>query len=244
MNILLRRATTLIVALVAALTLQAKVYVVSVGISNYQHINDLRLPENDAKSIAKIFKTHTPNVITITGRYATKATITKALRDQFARARRGDQVIFFFSGHGYDNGFCPYDMQRNGCGGLSFSEIGALFRNCKATSKFILADACHSGALRKTTKRATTPKPGTDVMLFLSCRTQEVSIEHPSMTNGFFTTYLEQGLRGSADANRDRNITARELYTYVSRGVKDISRDKQHPVMWGKFKDSMSILRW
>lgn len=244
MNPLLRRALTLIVALVATLSLQAKVYVVAVGISHYKSINDLRLPENDAKTIAAIFKTHTRNVMTITGRYATKANITKALRDQLARAKRGDQVIFFFSGHGYDDGFCPYDMQRNGRGGLSYSEIGVLFRNCKASSKIILADACHSGGLRKTSQRPTTPKPGSNVMLFLSCRTKEVSIEHPSMTNGFFTTYLEQGLRGAADANRDRNITALELYNYVSKGVKNISRDKQHPVMWGKFKDSMSILRW
>lgn len=244
MNAITRRALTLIVAIAAALTLQAKTYVVAVGISNYEQINDLRLPENDAKTIAAIFKTHTRNVITITGRYATKANITKALRDQFARAGRGDKVIFFFSGHGYDEGFCPYDMQRNGRGGLTYSEIAALFRNCKASSKIILADACHSGGLRKTSQRPANPKPGNDVMLFLSCRTRENSIEHPSMSNGFFTTYLEQGLRGSADANRDRNITARELFNYVSRGVKTISRDKQHPVMWGKFKDSMSILRW
>lgn len=244
MNALIRRACMLAVALVAALSLQAKVYVVAVGISNYKSINDLRLPENDAKTIAAIFKTHTRNVITITGRYATKDKITQALRDQFARAGRGDQVIFFFSGHGYEDGFCPYDMQRNGRGGLSYSEISSIFRNCKASSKIILADACLSGGLRKTGKQHANPKPGSNVMLFLSCRTHENSIEHPTMTNGFFTTYLEQGLRGAADANRDRSITARELFDYVSKGVKDISRDKQHPVMWGKFKDSMCILRW
>ena len=64
------------------------------------------------------------------------------------------------------------------------------------------------------------------------------------MSNGFFTAYLERGLRGAADANKDRDITAKELFVYVSNGVQKLSKGKQHPVMWGKFDDNMSILRW
>ena len=59
-----------------------------------------------------------------------------------------------------------------------------------------------------------------------------------------FTSCLERGLRGGADKNRDRIITARELFEFVSEGVKTITKDRQHPVMWGKFDHSMPVMVW
>ena len=54
------------------------------------------------------------------------------------------------------------------------------------------------------------------VMFFLAARSNEQALEISTMKNGLFTAYLQQGLRGSADVNRDRSITAKELYDYVS----------------------------
>lgn len=238
----MRRLLFCLLLALFVIQLSAKTYVVSVGIANYQHINKLCLPENDAKAVAKLFKTHTKNVITITGKYATKATILKALNDQFARAGVNDQVIFFFSGHGYDNGFCPYEMKRQQ-DGLTYAEISAAFRKCKAKRKIILADACRAGGMRKG-KSNQVSKTSQDVMLFLACRTNENSIETPRMNNGFFTNYLVKALRGAADVNHDRKITAKELYNYVSNGVENLSAGQQHPVMWGKFRDNMTIIEW
>jgi uncharacterized caspase-like protein len=62
--------------------------------------------------------------------------------------------------------------------------------------------------------------------------------------NSVFTTYLVRGLRGGADANNNRIITARELFNFVSNGVIKVTRKGQHPVMWGKFDSNMSILKW
>lgn len=81
-------------------------------------------------------------------------------------------------------------------------------------------------------------------MLFLSSRNNEDSIERPSMTNGLFTTFLEKGLRGAADANKDRTITAKEIFDFVHSGVVADSREKQHPVMWGNFDNNMPVLIW
>ena len=64
------------------------------------------------------------------------------------------------------------------------------------------------------------------------------------MQNGFFTTFLLRGLRGGADVDRNRKITAKELFKFVSEGVKEKSKDKQHPVMWGKFSDDYTIMDW
>jgi hypothetical protein len=82
-----------------------------------------------------------------------------------------------------------------------------------------------------------------NVMLFLSSRTNEKSMETP-FQNSMFTIFLERGLRGGADINKDRRITARELYDFVHRGVIEASGNKQHPVMWGKFDNDMTVIKW
>jgi uncharacterized caspase-like protein len=64
------------------------------------------------------------------------------------------------------------------------------------------------------------------------------------MVNGVFTTYLLRGLRGGADSDGDRKITAKELFKFVSHDVKERSKDKQHPVMWGKFDDDYVLMDW
>ena len=221
----------------------AETYVVCVGIAKYQSIGSLLLPEKDAKSIAKMYKTHTNNVILITGKYATHDTIIKALKDQFKRAKKGDYIVFYFSGHGYMGGFCPYDMGKLNINGLTFKEIYSIFRDSHASHKIIYADACYSGSLRKGNK-ATKPDQTSDVLLFLSSRSNESSIETPKLKNGFFTAYLERGLRGGADSNKDKKITANELFDFVSKGVIKVSNGRQHPVMWGKFDNNFVLLDW
>lgn len=223
--------------------LLAETYVVVVGVSNYQHISDLLLPEKDAKAIAELYQTKTENVILITGRYATKERVMNAIQSQFSRATASDEIIFSFSGHGFPGGICPYDI-KNEKDGISYKEIVNLFKQSRAKKKIIFADACFSGGLRTSGKPNNQAVKKADVLLFLSSRSGETSIESPFMSNGFFTTYLLRGLRGGADADRNRRITARELFTYVSTCVKDKSNDKQHPVMWGRFKDDFVVMEW
>ena len=221
------------------------IYVVSVGISDYQNISDLVLPEKDAKSISELYKTQTKNVILITGKYATKARILKSLKDQFSRAKEEDMIVFSFSGHGYPGGICPFDMSANRASGISYRELQGILKSSRAKRKMIFADACFSGGLRGNSASENSHAPqDTDVLLFLSSRGGETSIESPFMVNGFFTTYLLRGLRGGADTDRNKKITAKELFLFVSQGVKERSKDKQHPVMWGKFDDNYVLMDW
>lgn len=220
------------------------IYVVSIGISDYRSISDLQLPENDAKAIAELYKTKTDNVILITGRYATKERILKSLRDQFSRAKTEDMIVFSFSGHGYPGGICPYDMSNSENGGISYTEIQKILKQSRAKRKVIFADACFSGGLRSSSASNNREYQDSEVLLFLSSRGGEVSIESPFMANGFFTSYLIRGLRGGADSDRNRKITAKELFLFVSHGVRDRSDDTQHPVMWGKFDDNYSLMDW
>lgn len=243
-----RMITTLLVVIGCVLTpafaQKGEIYVVSVGVANYQNISDLVLPEKDAKAIAELYKTHTKNVILITGKYATKARILKSLKDQFSRAKEEDMIVFSFSGHGYPGGVCPFDMSAKDDSGVSYREIRNVLKQSRAKRKIIFADACFSGGLRNNASTHRHDHNDADVLLFLSSRGGETSIESPFMVNGFFTTYLLRGLRGGADSDRNRKITAKELFQFVSQGVKERSKDQQHPVMWGRFDDNEVLMDW
>lgn len=239
---------TFVISLLFATNVCAQqLYVVSVGICDYQdpQVNDLRYTEADVASFNKVIKTHTNEVYTLLGANATQSNVYNCISQVFAKATTNDVVILFFSGHGYPGGFCCYDMDNKG-GGLTYTDISSLFKQCKAKRKMVFADACFSGGLRKEKKEndATSSVRNGDVMFFLSSRTNETSKEMLGGPNGQFTRFLVRGLSGGADANRDRIITAKELYDFVHEGVTVATGNKQHPVMWGRFNNTMTVINW
>lgn len=236
----------LLCLMLIAPSLFAKTYVVSVGVANYKELSSLVKTEKDAKSMSDLFKQKTQDVILLTGKYATKERIMKSLSDQFSRATKNDVVVFFFSGHGYQGGICPYDMSTSNIStGLSYKEIKAILKKSKAKNKIIIADACYSGGLRDRGSADNSQSNSNDnVILFLSSRGNETSAESPLSTNGYFTKALLRGLKGGADTNRDKRISAKEIFTFVSDKVKKDTKDEQHPVMWGKFSDGFVLMDW
>ncbi len=222
---------------------EAKIYLVAVGVSDYPGTeNDLRLPHSDATTMQWVYKENKhASTRLLTNSKATVSAVKSAMSDLFGKATADDIVVLFFSGHGVKGGFVCYD------GFLKYSDVKSAMSSCKSKNKMIFADACFSGAMRESGSQTTsdyTSFKNSQLMLFLSCRSNELSIENRNMTNGFFTYALQHGLRGGADANRDRKITAKELFNYVSKKVKSKSKDKQHPVMWGKFPEDMVVMKW
>ena len=232
--------------LVFSFSANARTYLVSVGIADYSgfptKINNLSLTTNDAQTIVNLYSKNTSVVYSLLlNEKATKDRIVRAIKKVFNKASKNDIVVFFFSGHGYPGGFCAYD------GKIAYGEIRNAMSQSKSKNKMMFVDACRSGGMRVdeiTIQGAVTAAKNANVMLLLSSRNTENSIERRGMQNGFFTTYLQKGLRGNADANRDRVITAKELFNFIHQGVSQISGGKQHPVMWGKFDDNMPIMKW
>lgn len=228
----------LMILLTCAIKVQAKVYLVSVGIADYQGKDiDLRVSDNDAKVIAKVFMaTKDASVNVITNEDATQSALLSTMHTAFADAENDDAVILFFSGHGTPGALVCYD------GELTYQHIFNMLKGCKASRKMIIADACFSGKMRTSPQQASSYN-SQNVMLFLSSRTNELSME-TKFQNSMFTIFLERGLRGGADTNKDRRISARELYDFVHQGVIEKSGGRQHPVMWGKFDNNMTIIKW
>lgn len=221
----------------------AKVYLVSVGIADYPGMDsDLTLPDNDAQTITWLYSKNTNiQYCQLLNENATADRIIAAMENVYSRASANDIVVFFYSGHGYEGGFCAYDQN------ISYSRIRKAMSKSKCKNKMIFADACFSGKIRTggTGSQAdVNAAKKANVMLFLSSRSNETSFERPSMSNGFFTTFLQKGLRGGADTDRNRIITAKELFQYVHSKVVEISDGRQHPVMWGKFSNNMPVMTW
>lgn len=232
-------------AILLPLLATAKIYLVSVGISDYPGTSmDLSLPAKDAQTITWLYSKNTAmQYCMLLDRNATKSRIIAAMNKVFSMAGADDIAVFFYSGHGYAGGFCAYD------GNLSYADIRKAMSLSRSKNKMIFADACYSGNIRtdissmnSQAEMSATKKA--NVMLFLSSRSDEFSIESTGMSNGLFTTFLQKGLRGGADANMDRIITAKELFNYVYRNVVKMSNGEQHPVMWGKFSDNMPVIKW
>lgn len=224
--------------MLCAITLQAKTYLVSVGIADYPGTeHDLRISDNDAKTIAKVFSVaKQATVSTLINEQATQSALLSTMHTSFMNANSEDIVFLYFSGHGTPGALVCHD------GLLTYQHLFKMLKGCKASRKVIIVDACYAGKMR-TTRQQTDSYNAQNVMLFLSSRTNEVSRESRYL-NSLFTIFLERGLRGGADTNRDRYITARELYDFVHKGVIEASGNKQHPVMWGKFDNNMTVINW
>lgn len=237
----------LAILLTLPLVSNARVYLVSVGIADYSRfpskkISNLNLTVNDAKTMVNLYSKNTNvDYSLLLNEKATKDRIVRAIKKVFNMASKDDIVMFFFSGHGYTGGLCASD------GLLTYKEIRKAMAQCKCPNKIMMIDACRAGGLRvddKKSQQATSDAKKANVMLFLSSRNNENSIERLDMKNGLFTNFLYKGLTGSADVNHDRVITAKELFDYVHKNVAKESIEKQHPVMWGKFSNNMPVMKW
>lgn len=224
--------------------LAQRIYLVSVGVADYPGSDmDLMLTVDDARDFNDLYRTNSSvNSVILLNSQATRVNVLSAMYKHFIKATEEDIVVLFYSGHGYRGGFVGYDDY------ISYDEIKDVMSKVECKNKMIFADACYSGTIRKGSRSNTTASSNSlanyNILLFLSSRDGEVSYESQYMDNGLFTTALLKGLKGSADKDRDRTITALELFLYVSGEVKDLSDDEQHPVMWGKFNKNMPVMVW
>ncbi len=217
----------------------ARTYAVCVGLSDYPgRVNDLVVSARDAMSMQQLILANDPSavVVLLTNRNATLSRVKSAMQQVFLAAGPTDDIVFFFSGHGLKGSFICYD------GRLTYNSILAALGRSRARSKVVYADACYSGNIRQNSGKATSKTPK-NVMFFLSSRNNEKSAERKGAANSIFTTYLLAALRGAADVNHDRVVTAVELFTYVHGKIEAVARS-QHAVMWGNFDRNMPVMRY
>ena len=103
-------------------TIQAQTtYAVVVGVSDYQILDfrtgDLRFADDDAERFTAFLRSSaggnvsSQNIIQLTNKNAGQANILLAM-NIFQKASSQDRIIFYFSGHGLEKAFVPYDVLR------------------------------------------------------------------------------------------------------------------------------------
>jgi len=236
-----------------------KTYAVIVAIADYkfgrQGTGDLTYPINDAikfyQQLTKSPHHRVPaaNVVLLKDKEATKKGILAALKTTFAKAGNHDRIIFYYSGHGELNQLIPYEASPQRTDDrILYREIKQIFKECPANSKICFIDACFANSIKskatntRASKQLKAEMSESDIVVMVSSQSFQTSIEYKALKQGVFSYFLLKGMKGSADRDRDGEITIAELHKYVYKNVKVYTRNKQTPHTFGKFNKNMPIV--
>jgi WD40 repeat protein len=233
-----------------------RLFVLAIGVSEYS-VKSIRLQfaDKDAEELEKVFKGEPGQGAfsdvqfrSLLNEQATARNIfdnLKWLKDQMNK--EDDVGIIFYSGHGDRDsdgifymlpvGVDPNRLDETAVSGDVFKKkVGGIKKNL-----VVMLDACHTGQIAKGTggnkqfrpraedfARDAAQEPG--VVMMCSSTGNEVSIEDINLKHGYFTQALTEGLSSRADLNGDGYVNLKELDAYLFDRVKELSKDKQHPV--------------
>jgi hypothetical protein len=200
----------------------------------------LRHAEEDALRLAQTLRLlgnfPADQLVVMTGATATE--VREALIRLNARVRERPQgvLLVFYSGHA--------DEQSLHLAGthMATAELKGLLVGSPATSRVLIVDACRSGSFIQlkggkpvapfAVPTFQEPAPEGFAVLTSSAASED-SQESGSLASSYFTYYINSGLIGAADQDRDRTVTLSELYAFASAETRAATANSlagpQHP---------------
>ena len=233
-----------------------KVWAVVVGIAAYNHMPALRYTDDDAYRIYAFLKSPEggglpdDQIQVLIDEDASRQNILDIMERTFVKAGPNDLIVLYFSGHGLQGSFLPYDYDGFN-NKLLHEDINDIFERSPARYKLCIADACHSGSLLAMKGASTESalaayyqtlgqaKNGT--AMIMSSKSEETSLESTGLRQGVFSHYLIRGLKGEADANGNNIVAVQELFDFISTGVRDYTGNRQSPVIKGDYDPDMTV---
>ena len=196
---------------------------------------------------------------------ATAARITGELTRLREAAAAGDEIIFYFAGHGdveriaetrrgrllaYD---APVAQNYVGNGGtIPIQAVRDVMNEIvqKGARVVLLTDACRAGSVNNdigagaALTSAVLAAEWSRVFRFVSSGAQQLSQESPDLGHGVFTYYLLNGLLGAADGlmEADGQVDHTELEMYVKREVGLATGRRQMPVLTGDPERPLAVV--
>ncbi|MCX5829658.1 MAG: caspase family protein [Deltaproteobacteria bacterium] len=230
-------------------------WILSIGVNKYmdKRIPSLSYAAADAAGIVEAFRTQKGRLfrevhsLVINDNSLIKPTFDNVLDNlnYVKKAGQNDIVILFIAGHGLNDEsgdfyFLPSDAAIADDGSIRRSKAIS-WREIKSVldipaKKLIFADTCHSeGVSGKKTRGVDNDKfvkelQEANAVIFTSSRGRELSQESDAWKHGAFTHALIEGLKGKADLLKRKRVTMKELDTYVSETVPQITNGAQHPI--------------
>ena len=155
-----------------------------------------------------------------------------------------DISMLYMAGHGVNNNvgdffFLPVnaDINRLNATCVGYREIKETI-DAVAGKILIFMDACHSGnVLGSNQQRAAMltqaindlTNADNGAVVFTSSTGRQFSLENPEWENGAFTKALVEGLNGNADLYDSKTITVKNLDSYITNRVKELTKGQQAP---------------
>ena len=240
---------------------EAKVYCFIIGVDNYMYQKNLKHSKDDAILFYKTLNSINPQMdaewnMLLDGD-ATPENIVEHLIRYIRIVKEEDTFIFYYSGHGSEDGIYVSDGYRKS-GMLLYEDIKLGIKYINAREKLIFMDACNSAAIikkklntyenEKSDKYSSVKsaiKQGQNTILFLGSGVTEESIELGVVGHGLFTYFLCIGLLGEADFNKDKLVQIDELFYFFRNNTfatsKIISPKYQCPLLIGNFDKKLII---
>ncbi len=234
---------------------EVKIWAVVVGIARYEHMPALKYSDDDAYKIYAFLKSPEGGALkdnqirVLIDEDATRHQILKAMHEVLTKADENDVIMMYYSGHGLEGTFLPIDY--NGfANSIHHNEIKEIFSKSAAKHKVCFADACHSGSLLAAKAPFSSSlmyfydeldKESGGTAFFMSSKGKEYSLEDGGLRQGIFSHFLIRGLKGEADFDRNKTITLKELYNYVSVKVRDYTGNAQTPMIAGDYNENMPV---
>lgn len=233
-----------------------KVWAVVIGIARYSHMQTLKYSDDDAYQIYAFLKSPEGGAVpdkqikVLIDEDATRAKILEGLRQTLLKADENDVVLIYYSGHGLDGAFVPIDF--DGYNNLvRHDEVKSILSQSQAKHKIVFADACHSGSMLLASKsgfqntldkyyNAFAESSG-GMALMMSSKSEETSLEASNLRQGVYSHFLIRGIKGEADANRDKLVTISELYSFLHSNVSKYTLNAQTPTLTGSFDPDMPV---
>jgi hypothetical protein len=199
-----------------------------VGINDYKGVGDLRGCVNDVLdmhfSLRSLFNFETRDIRVLTDSRATKDGILHRLKWLVKGAKRGDFLVFHFSGHGsqirdrngdeelgdgLDELICPYDMDWDGTYIID-DDLNKIFKGVPEGALLeVFLDCCHSGTGLREMSMGLQPPP-------------ELAPAHPTLDR-YLPPPADIFLRFSGEED---DLKKKEL-------IKEIAKKgKKHHILW------------
>lgn len=224
----------------AALQAQAARLALVVGNDNYSAVPKLRNARNDAQSIARELEAAGFRVTRVLD--ATRQVLNSQLDGFLSRIEKGDEVVFFFSGHGSQppqSGpfLLPVDIQVSSersiqRDGLSLEQVVDDL-NKRARFSLLIIDACRDDPFRETSAGRSLPpgsalgriEPPKGTMIIMAASKGQQALDRlgnsDTVPNGLFTRELIKQMR-------QPGLSAGEMMKKVRANVESAAQAVNH----------------
>ena len=235
---------------------QGRRIAILIGTNDYSKLDKLEFAENDVREMAKVLLDLDicgfDEVIELINK--NKEEISQRIEKVFKSAKKNDQVLIYFSGHGipsYKFDLCLLFKDTDPDSLLSTSLKFDYINECKeqsaCNSVVVILDCCYSGAAGMKgdfVQEMLSTYSGSGTILLTSTGQTGSSIakEDQELKHGVFTHFLLKGLKEwAADYDDNGIITVDDLYKYTFNETK--AKGLQRPQKKGHYEGEMVLGR-